>query len=660
MFKLTLIRKIIGLVVLAMIAGSAVITYMGAAQNAALLESELAEANVTVSTASTEQLAGGIRFGKSDTVLASYTALKESLGDRFLAGAGFSVQSQLIASTTEDAAEMAALTELAGKALTSNAVQVLQVGPIAYVAVPAKFGPEKATVGIATFAWDISAALARLNDALITSILVGVAVSVVLIIALYVFIRMSVTAPLLQLVHTASQIADNPLSVDKVPSTHRTDELGEMARAVAVFRDNGVRMGEMGLAETEQRNRTAAERVAMMTSLRQAFGDVVDAAVVGDFSKRVDTNFPDAEINALAGSVNNLVQTVDSGLAETGEVLSALADTNLTLRVQGDYKGAFGRLRDDTNAVADKLTDIVAQLRRTSRGVRSATGEILAGANDLSERTTKQAATIEETSATMEQLATKVQQSANKAGEASAKSKAVSLTAEEGGVAMDEATHAMERITTSSSKISNIIGLIDDIAFQTNLLALNASVEAARAGDAGKGFAVVAVEVRRLAQSAASASADVKLLIEQSATEVASGSKLVSDAASKLSQILLSIRENSEVMEAIAQDSREQAISIDEVNVAVRQMDEMTQHNAALVEQTNAAIEQTEGQASELDRIVDIFVLDDGAQGKRSTPPAAGAAPRSGIKGLQDRVKQAAKGFVSRGNTAVAQDWNEF
>jgi methyl-accepting chemotaxis protein len=167
----------------------------------------------------------------------------------------------------------------------------------------------------------------------------------------------------------------------------------------------------------------------------------------------------------------------------------------------------------------------------------------------------------------------------------------------------------MERITQSSGKISNIIGLIDDIAFQTNLLALNASVDAARAGDAGKGFAVVAVEVRRLAQSAASASADVKVLIEQSAQEVAGGSKLVSDAAGKLVQMLSAVRDNHEALDAIARASREQASSIEEVTVAVRTMDEMTQHNAALVEETNAAIEQTEAQAVELDRVVDVFKL---------------------------------------------------
>ena len=305
------------------------------------------------------------------------------------------------------------------------------------------------------------------------------------------------------------------------------------------------------------------------------------------------------------------MDTMDRGVTETGTVLAAMAQTDLTHRVTGAYKGAFARLKNDTNAVADKLSEIVGQLRETSRGLKTATGEILSGANDLSERTTKQAATIEETSAAMEQLATTVLQNADRAKEASSVSGNVTRTAEEGGKVMGEATVAMERITQSSAKISNIIGLIDDIAFQTNLLALNASVEAARAGDAGKGFAVVAVEVRRLAQSAASASSEVKVLIDQSGTEVKTGSKLVADAASRLQSMLEAARSSNALMDGIARESREQASSIEEVNTAIRQLDEMTQHNAALVEETNAAIEQTEAQANDLDRIVDVFTLDD-------------------------------------------------
>ncbi|MGV8853572.1 MAG: methyl-accepting chemotaxis protein [Devosia sp.] len=659
MIKLTLTQKIVGLVLLALVAGSASTTYFSATQNAALLRSQLEDANVKLSAGSTEQLAGGIRFAKADALTSAYTGLETSLGEQFVAGSSLNMEAAPIVATSQDAAVNAALADVAGKALTSTAIETISEGAITYIAVPAHFGPDGAMVGVAAFAWDVSASLAAQNQASLMAALAGIAITAVMIVALYIFIRLQITGPLLGLVRVATQIADDPTSVDRVPAVNRSDELGEMARAIEVFRENGQKVAEMTEAEAAQVIRTQAERATMMQELQRAFGNVVDAAIAGDFSKRVDAEFPDAELNALAGSVNNLVATVDTGLLETGQVLAALAETNLTHRVKGDYKGAFGKLRDDTNAVADRLTDIVGQLRKTSRGVRSATGEILAGANDLSERTTKQAATIEETSAAMEQLATTVLANANKAGEASLKSQEVSRTAEEGGAVMTQATGAMEKITSSSAKISNIIGLIDDIAFQTNLLALNASVEAARAGDAGKGFAVVAVEVRRLAQSAASASSDVKVLIEQSATEVAGGSKLVAEAAGKLDAILAGIRENSTVMETIARDSKEQASSIDEVNVAVRLMDEMTQHNAALVEQTNAAIEQTEGQAGELDRIVDIFVLDDNAAPARSLAPAA-PAPRTGIKGLQDKVKQAARSYMTNGNAAVSQDWNEF
>jgi methyl-accepting chemotaxis protein len=481
--------------------------------------------------------------------------------------------------------------------------------------------------------------------------------------AIGLFMSRILTRPIPKLAGTMDAIAGGDYAVG-VPFVDRGNEIGAMARAVEVFRENALKVNEMTEAEAARIVASQAERAAMMQELQRAFGQVVDAAIAGDFSQRVTAEFPDDELNTLARSVNGLVETVDRGVTETGSVLSALANTDLAQRMQGDYQGAFARLKADTNAVADKLTDIVGQLRDTSRTLKTATGEILSGANDLSERTTRQAATIEETSAAMEQLATTVLANADRAREASTVATGVTHTAEEGGQVMGQATQAMERITQSSAKISNIIGLIDDIAFQTNLLALNASVEAARAGEAGKGFAVVAVEVRRLAQSAAQASSDVKVLIEQSATEVKGGSKLVADAASRLEEILTSARASSELMNNIARESREQASSIEEVNTAVRTMDEMTQHNAALVEEMNASIEQTEAQATQLDRIVDIFALEQRSAAPAQRKPVATPGPvqtiAQGARGLQAKLGAAAKSYLSKGNAAVDTDWSEF
>ena len=501
------------------------------------------------------------------------------------------------------------------------------------------------------------ATLLAASEAQMRNLLIGGGIILAIGLAAFAVLGSWVAKPVTKMNGVMLKIADGKFDVE-VPFATRRDEIGDMAKAVEVFRQNGQRVTEMTEAEAARIIRDQDARSAMMAELQRAFGQVVDSAVAGDFSRRVDAEFPDAELNALAGSVNNLVATVDRGLSETGEVLAALADTDLTKRMQGEYEGAFARLRDDTNAVADKLSQIVGQLKETSRGLKTATGEILSGANDLSERTTKQAATIEETSAAMEQLAATVLKNADRAKEASTVSASVTRTAEEGGKVMGEANLAMERITQSSGKISNIIGLIDDIAFQTNLLALNASVEAARAGDAGKGFAVVAVEVRRLAQSAASASSEVKVLIEQSGAEVKSGSKLVADAAARLESMLEAARSSNALMDGIARESREQASVIEEVNTAVRQLDEMTQHNAALVEQTNAAIEQTEAQANELDRVVDIFTVSGTAAAVR--PAVANAAPAKGIRGLQEKVKKAASSYLSRGNAAINKDWAEF
>jgi methyl-accepting chemotaxis protein len=328
---------------------------------------------------------------------------------------------------------------------------------------------------------------------------------------------------------------------------------------------------------------------------------------------------------------------IEDAVSAIASVLQDVAEGDLTSRVDEDLAPEFARIKHDTNAVVEQLTGIVGSLRQTSRSVKTATSEILSGANDLSDRTTRQAATIQQTSAAVDQLTATVAENASRAASASQRARHLAQEATEGGGVMSRATEAMTAIETSSSKISNIIKLIDDIAFQTNLLALNASVEAARAGEAGKGFAVVAVEVRRLAQSAAEASADVKALVEASAREVKQGASLVDDAAEKLADILAGAEESAALIDEIARASREQSAALAEIAVATRTMDEMTQHNAALVEQTNAALEQTEAQAGELDRIIEVFRVD---TAEVASPPAA-AGPRLAVAG----------------NTALQPEW---
>ena len=383
----------------------------------------------------------------------------------------------------------------------------------------------------------------------------------------------------------------------------------ELERRVA---DRTAEITEMAAAaEAESDHRLA--RMAETVDLNASIARVVGAALEGDFSQRVDVHPNEETLRALATSVNSLVETVDRGISDTGDVLAALADTNLTRRVRGQYKGALGQLRDDTNSVADRLSEVVLQLRGASSQVRRVTGELLQGANDLAERTSRQAAGLEEASATIERLDSTTAGIAQQANSANDKAAAVARTAGETGAVMTRANAAMERISAASSKIGNVIGLIDDIAFQTNLLALNASVEAARAGDAGKGFAVVAIEVRRLAQSVATASTQVKDLVDLAVSEVADGNRLVADATQSLGAMLAGIRENSVLVGGIAEATREQSVSLSELSSAVRQIDEMTQHNAALVEETNAAIAQTEMQANELDRLVEVFVVEEAA-----------------------------------------------
>ena len=584
-------------------------------------------------------LAYQMPLGRISEVLARTKGLGES-GDVYLVGQDGLARNDSPKSESDDAVA----TGFAGEAITAALAGTAGMGPVELdgrpvvaATLPISFGGSDWAVVALESADEILAPSHMLRNTMLAIGAVLLALSAIG----SVLIARTITRPVGRLTTAMTGIAGNQLDAD-VPGLERADELGAMAQAVEVFRQNGLRIAELRATEDSMNAERAAE-VQMVENLQQDIGRVVGAALEGDFSLRADTALTNPDLRRLAENINELVTTVERGVGETGEVLSALARSDLSQRVTGSYKGAFARLKADTNGVAEQLGQVIVQLRQTSGSLKTATGEILAGANDLSERTTRQAATIEETSATMEQLRNTVVENAGNAEEASAKARTVSAEAEASGAVMGKATEAMERITQSSAKISNIIGLIDDIAFQTNLLALNASVEAARAGEAGKGFAVVAVEVRRLAQSAAQASADVKLLVEQSASEVSGGSKLVADAAERLLAVQAGISANANLLAGMARASREQASSIEEVNVAVRTLDEMTQHNAALVEETNAAIEQTEAQAAELDRVIGTFTLETAA------PAAALVEERdAGARGLISGLRKAVGGIGRR------------
>jgi methyl-accepting chemotaxis protein len=310
-------------------------------------------------------------------------------------------------------------------------------------------------------------------------------------------------------------------------------------------------------------------------------------------------------------------EKIERAVSLTGEALGSLASGDLTARIEAEFDPAFQQIKDDTNLVAERLESVVGQLHGTASALRAATEELLDGASNLAERTTRQAAAIEETSAATEQLSATVNGNAQCAAAAKSSARSVFEAADAGSGVIREANAAMDRISASSEKIAKVIGLIDDVAFQTNLLALNASVEAARAGEAGKGFAVVAVEVRRLAQSAAEASREVKALIELSGEDVKDGTRLVDAATSRLEAIHAAARDSDAMVQQIAEASSEQAVGIDEISRAVREMDQMTQHNAELVDRLNGSIARTEAEARTLDQLVDFFRVGRGAAGAR-------------------------------------------
>jgi methyl-accepting chemotaxis protein len=396
----------------------------------------------------------------------------------------------------------------------------------------------------------------------IASLLIGLGLSFL--------ITRSIKQPIVDLTRVMNSLAKGDMDVS-VPNVTQPNEIGEMARSVLVFKDNAV---ERVRLEAE----TAANRAAAEAQRDRAAAERARAA------------------EEQAEAVRRL-----------GEGLKNLADGDLRNRLGEGFSENYAQIRDDFNGAVDKLKETMLAVVSSADAIQSGTREISTASDDLSRRTEQQAASLEETAAALDEITATVKKSAEGATHARAVVAAADEDAKQSATVVREAVDAMDAIAKSAQQISQIIGVIDEIAFQTNLLALNAGVEAARAGDAGRGFAVVAQEVRALAQRSAEAAKEIKGLISTSTTQVGHGVKLVAETGKSLERIMTQVAEINEVVSEIAAGAAEQATALQQVNTAINQMDQATQQNAAMVEESTAASHSLSQETTQLSGLIGQF-----------------------------------------------------
>ncbi|MGV1753951.1 methyl-accepting chemotaxis protein [Agrobacterium sp. CG674] len=440
----------------------------------------------------------------------------------------------------------------------------------------------------------------------------------------FVAIRAWLVKPIQNMVTTMGVLANGDFS-PTVEGTDRRDEVGTMAKAVQIFKDNGLRALQLEQEAASGRSASEAERARVAEVDRQRAQQMAQAT---------------------------------SGL---GEGLKHLSSGDLTFRLSEPFASDFETLRSDFNDAVGQLADSLRSVSQATGSIDSGAREISRSAEDLSKRTEQQAASLEETAAALDQITTNVANSSQRTQEARHVAIEANKSASRSGEVVSNAVTAMQRIEQSSNQISNIIGVIDEIAFQTNLLALNAGVEAARAGEAGKGFAVVAQEVRELAQRSAQAAKEIKELIRNSSEEVSTGVKLVQETGLALKVIEEQVVTINTQLDAIATSAKEQSVGLHEVNTAVNQMDQVTQQNAAMVEESTAASATLASEVQRLREIIAGFrVGSDGpvAQGR----PVAAKADHKPVASPARRMMAKVAGAVGLGGggAAAAESWEEF
>jgi methyl-accepting chemotaxis protein len=454
------------------------------------------------------------------------------------------------------------------------------------------------------------------NTALAWTLLVGLGAALVISFGVGFILTRSISGPIADTIGHMNRLRSGDTAIE--PDAGRKDEFGAMGAAVLAFRDAAIEKLRVEAEAAAQREQAEAER-----------------------ARNEAEKAREAEDDRIA-------------ITALGEGLSAMAAGNLTHRFTAEVAPKAIRLKEDFNRAIEQLEDAMGVVVTNVSAIRSGAGEISQAADDLSRRTEQQAASLEETAAALDEITATVNRTASGARQASDTVQAAKGDAETSGVVVRDAVSAMGAIEKSAQEISQIIGVIDEIAFQTNLLALNAGVEAARAGDAGRGFAVVASEVRALAQRSAEAAKEIKVLISASTSQVNTGVSLVGQTGEALQRIVGRVAEIDGLVSEIAASAQEQATGLQEVNTAVNQMDQVTQQNAAMVEQSTAASHSLSQEAESLAGSVSRFRI-----GSVAAP--AQTAPRP-VQRTVTALKTLGGGGAARKFEPVAAEegWEEF
>ena len=451
---------------------------------------------------------------------------------------------------------------------------------------------------------------AQAHTAVLWTLLIGGAVAGIIAVALIWLLSRAIVTPIIGMTRAMSALAAGNHAID-VPALDRGDEVGQMAKAVAVFKDAAIEKQRLSLETDDMRRSTEEERRS------------------NDQRKAHEAAEIDFAMNALA------------------EGLSKLADGDVAYRLERPFTERLDRLRGDFNVALEKLQQALQGVGSNASAINAGAAEIRSAADDLAKRTERQAASVEQTAAAVEQVTTTVKDSAKRAEDVGLRVERARIEAEKSGDVVRRAVVAMEGISKSSHEIINIISVIDDIAFQTNLLALNAGVEAARAGDAGKGFAVVAQEVRELAQRSANAAREIKGLITTSSQQVDAGVSLVGETGQALQAIVSEVGGINENIKAIVVSAREQSTGLQEINSAISSMDQDTQQNAAMVEEQTAASHSLAREAGALDELLGQFKL-----GGRTAERSASTARAFAAPGIAVRPQPAGASVARPANSA--------